>query len=205
MKNEVDVKHLAIVAPKAKIIDGEYYVTIAGGYLYGPFSYMVDMDCKDGMACVMTESKKYKYIAFDGKQSEEFDIALPFTDGHATVIKDLQEKKLATIDMLGNLTDPSEFDDFTARQLSYYMKGIISLDELDKSVFEKEGVYDFIRRVEVNKMDYNYTKRLFKKGMKKEEVDTKITERVLEVDGVLQSQQEKIAKRKSIEDIKLGR
>lgn len=204
MAKEIDVKHLAIVGPKAEKIDGKFYVTLASGEKRGPFPYMVDMSCQDGMACVMTESRKYKYIAFDGKESEELDIALPFSGGYATVIKDLQNKNTQNIDLLGNIVESTQLDKFTALQLSYYLKGIISLEELNESVFEKGGD-DFIRRVEVNKMDYNYTKRLLNRRMKKEEVDAKITKRVLEVDGILQTQREKIAKRKSIDEIKLGR
>ena len=204
MAKEIDVKHLAIVGPKAEKIDGKFYVTLASGEKRGPFPYMVDMSCQDGMACVMTESRKYKYIAFDGKESEELDIALPFSGGYATVIKDLQNKNTENIDLLGNIVESTQLDKFTALQLSYYLKGIISLEELNESVFEKGGD-DFIRRVEVNKMDYNYTKRLLNRRMKKEEVDAKITKRVLEVDGILQTQREKIAKRKSIDEIKLGR
>ncbi len=205
MAKEIDVKHLAIVGPRAEKIDGKFYVTLASGEKRGPFPYMVDMSCQDGIACVMTESRKYKYIAFDGKESEELDIALPFSGGYATVIKDLQNKNTQNIDLLGNIVESEQLDKFTALQLSYYLKGIVSLEEINESVFEKEGVHDFIRRVEVNKMDYNYTKRLLNRRMKKVEVDAKITKRVLEVDEILQTQREKIAKRKSIEEIKLGR
>lgn len=204
MAKEIDVKHLAIVGPKAEKVDGKFYVILASGEKRGPFPYMVDMSCQDGMACVMTESRKYKYIAFDGKESEELDKALPFSGGYATVIKDLQNKNTQNIDLLGNIVEPEQLDVFTAQQLSYYLKGIVSLEELNESVFEKGGD-DFIRRVEVNKMDYNYAKRLLNRRMKKEEVDAKIAKRVLEVDGILQTQREKIAKRKSIEEIKLGR
>ncbi len=206
MAKEIDVKHLAIVGPKAEKIDGKFYVTLASGEKRGPFPYMVDPKCEGAHACVMLDNYKYKYIAFDGKESAEFDDALPFTDeGYAIVQPSKNSKVIQNYLLTGFLGDG---DKFVSKTLMKYIQGKISLEKLESeclAIFEEEGMFDFIRRVEVNKMDYNYTKRLLNRRMKKEEVDAKIAKRVLEVDGILQTQREKIAKRKSIEEIKLGR